>query len=223
MRYARRVEWILRAATNDADGLSHGVRRELVFLTALCGALYGGAMGAFGALEGQQFVQIIYGALKVPMLLLCTFAIGLPSFLVLNTLAGLRRDFRLVVEALLSTQTAVAIVLASLAPITVLWYCSHAGYVQAIFFNGIVFAVASGAAQQVMRAHYRRLVVRNPRHRTLLRVWIILYAGIAIQMAWLLRPFVGNPNAEISFFRPDAFSKNAYEVVARIVWSLVAP
>ena len=58
------------------------------------GFAYGAAMGSFGGVAGERAWQLLYSAVKAPLLLLATFAIGLPFFFVLNTLYGLRRDFR---------------------------------------------------------------------------------------------------------------------------------
>jgi hypothetical protein len=34
------------------------------------------------------------------------------------------------------------------------------------------------------------------------KVWVIIYALVGAQMAWLLRPFIGNPDAAFTWFRP---------------------
>ena len=92
----------------------------------LFGLLYGAAMGSFRGLvaESQWLLQIAYSAVKVPLLLTATFAISLPSFYVVNTLLGLRRDFAAAVRSLVAAQAGLAIVLASLAPFTLFWYAS---------------------------------------------------------------------------------------------------
>ncbi len=37
--------------------------------------------------------------------------------------------------------------------------------------------------------------------RKVLRVWVVIYAIVGAQMAWIMRPFIGAPNLEFSFFR----------------------
>ena len=78
---------------------------------------------------------------------------------------------------------------------TVFWYASSAHYHAAILFNAAMFAVASLASQVVLARGYRPLIARNPKHRWLLRTWIVIYAFVGIQMGWTLRPFVGAPDA----------------------------
>jgi hypothetical protein len=200
----------------------HPLRRlaQFALLIALFGIIYGGVMGGFGGEFGPRFRQISFSALKVPLLLIATFAISLPNFFVLNTLAGLRADFSHAVRALAATQAGLTIILASFAPFTVLWYVSCASYQAAILFNALMFGCASFAAQQLLRRFYEPLIARHPRHRWLLRAWLIIYAFVGIQMAWILRPFVGDPYTPTHFFRQGAWG-NAYEKLASIAWHLL--
>jgi hypothetical protein len=84
-----------------------------------------------------------------------------------------------------------------------------------------VFGAASVSAQFLLRRWYRPLVLRNPRHRMLLRSWLLIYAFVGIQTGWVLRPFVGHPDAPTRFFRPDAWG-NAYVNVAETLWKAIS-
>ena len=193
---------------------------QLVAFVAIFGAFYGAVMGTFGGVRGERALQLLYSGLKVPLLLLVTFALSLPSFFVLNTLLGVRADFARALRALVATQAVLTIVLASLAPFTAVWYASLDAYRPAILFNAAMFAVASFAAQGLLRRWYAPLIARNIRHRMLLRVWIIIYAFVGVQMAWVLRPFVGDPTKPTRFFREGAWG-NAYVEVARMIVEVV--
>jgi hypothetical protein len=195
---------------------------SLLRQVALFGLVYGAVMGTFGGIGLHRLEQILYSALKVPMLLLVTFVICLPSFFVLNTLLGVRRDFPQVARALVATQASLTVVLAALAPYTALWYLSSAHYQRALLFNGAMFAVASAAAQVVLWRMYQPLIARNRRHRALAFTWLTLYVCVGIQMAWVLRPFVGNPGMPTQFFRDESWG-NAYVFIARTIWRAVAP
>ena len=56
------------------------------------------------------------------------------------------------------------------------------------------------------------LIAKNPRHRVMLWMWLFVYCFVAIQMAWVLRPFIGQPGISPSFFRKEAWG-NAYVAV----------
>jgi len=143
--------------------------------------------------------------------------LSLPSFFVLNTLLRLRSDFSRVLQSLLAMQTGLTVILAALAPFTAFWYISSSGYQLAILFNGGMFAVASLSAQWMLRRDYVPLVRDNPKHRWMLRTWLLIYVFVGIQMGWVLRPFIGDPNAPVQLFREGSWS-NAYEFVLRMIW-----
>src|SRR5262249_18388359 len=110
---------------------------------------------------------------------------------------------------LAATQAAVAVILACLAPYTALWYLTSGDYHEATLFNALMFAIASFAAQWVLRRRYAPLIARNRRHRTMLWTWLGVYAFVGIQMGWILRPFIGQPQRAVTFFRNDTWG-NAY-------------
>ena len=216
----RRADEILRSGGDTAKGVARPAVQHLALLVVF-GMFYGAVMGSFGGVGGERALQPLYSAAKVPLLLLVTFALSLPSFFILNTLLGVRDDFPTVLRALAATQAALTIVLASLAPMTAFWYASSGDYRQALSFNALMFGASSVAAQFLLRGWYRPLIARNPRHRTLLRAWLVIYAFVGIQTAWVLRPFVGHPDGLTRFFRYGAAWGNAYEHVARTLWQAV--
>jgi hypothetical protein len=202
------------------DRLTKLPNSRLLVCGLVCGLSYGAVMGGFGGVSGERLWQVVFSAVKVPLLLLVTFALSLPSFFVLNTLLGVRADFARALRALVATQAALTVVLLSLAPYTTVWYVSSAHYEAAILFNGLMFGVASFAGQWLLRGYYRPLIARNARHRVLLRVWLVIYVFVGVQMGWVLRPFIGQPDLPVQFFREEAWG-NAYVTVARMVWRLV--
>ena len=188
-----------------------------VVAVVLGGGVYGAVMGGFGGLAGDRGLQVAFSAVKVPLLLLLTTALALPSFFVVNTVRGLRGDWPAVLRAVVGAQGAVAIVLGALAPYTAVWYASSGHYQRATAFNGVMFLVAAVAAQWVLRQYYAPLIAGDRRHRAVMRGWLVLYAFVAIQLGWVLRPFVGDPSQPPTFFRAGAWG-NAYVVVADVVW-----
>lgn len=197
--------------------------RGLIATTFLFGIAYGAVMGAYAGLSPDRWQQMLYSAIKVPLLILVSFALSVPSFYVFHALLGLSRDFPAALRGLAATQSAMAIILASLAPLTALWYVSVADYNAAITFNGLMFATASLSAQILLRRHYAPLIAANPRHRWMLVVWLLVYIFVAIQFAWVMRPFIGDPDQPPQFFRRDVLSDNAYVVVLRLAWRFLVP
>jgi len=194
---------------------------SLTLAVVVYGMFYGGVMGTYGGIAGPRIWQVVYSAVKVPFLLFATFLLSLPSFFVTNTLLGLRSDFPRVIRALMSTQAGLTVILSALAPFTAFWYVSGSGYQPAILSNGVMFGVASFSAQWMLRRSYLPLVRANPRHRWMLRAWLVIYVFVGIQMGWVLRPFIGDPSAPVQFFREGSWS-NAYEVVFQMIWDVLS-
>ena len=207
-----RLDW---ATTRGAGGIV-----ELALFVMAFGAIYGLAMGSFGVLfVGDRWLQMTYSALKVPLLLLISFSLCLPSFYVFNALLGLKRDFLQAIGAIVASQACLAVVLSSLAPLTLVCYSSTDDYNFAVLFNGAPFLIASLAAQYALARAYRPLVAGNPRHRIAMILWLVLYIFVAIQLAWILRPFVGSPSLPATFFRKDALT-NAYVALISVLGGL---
>jgi hypothetical protein len=212
------IDQVLRSSAGSDGPLPLA---RLVGTTVVCGLLYGAVMGSYAGLAPDRWQQVVFSAVKVPLLILVAFALSLPSFYVFNAVLGLAGDFRAAVRSLAATQSCLAIVLVSLAPLTAFWYASAADYRSAITFNGLMFAVASCSSQILLRRHYGALIARNRRHRFMLIAWLIVYVFVAVQFAWIMRPFVGDPGQPPQFFRNDPLADNAYVFVARLAWRLV--
>lgn len=208
----------LRAA-DTAEGSPLRARRLVVVVLA-GGMLYGAAMGSFGWLWGRPSWQVVYSAVKLPVLLLGTFGLSLPVFFVLNTLLGVRGEFRQAVRAILSAQAALTGVLASLAPVALLWYVSTDNYRSAVVVNAAFVAGAAFLGHLALRRSYRPLIRRNRRHRLLLMAWLVVFGFVGGQMTWILRPWVGDPSMPAALLRRDVWG-NAYVHLFHALLSLL--
>jgi hypothetical protein len=218
--WAQAADDILRAGTRRRIAERSVSARIIVGFLIGCGLFYGAVMGSYDGGVAVRPLQALYSAIKVPLLLMAAFGLSLPSFFVINALVGLREDFGRSLRALLTAQAGLTIILASLAPFTVLRYVSSTDYASAILFNAAMFAVASLAAQILLRRLYAPLIRRHYAHRWMMWVWLVIYAFVGVQLAWVARPFIGSPELATRFFRADAWS-NAYVHIARLLWDVV--
>jgi hypothetical protein len=210
------VNGLLRGQGRYAAGRGDVPWRQLAALVAFGGSVYGASMGFFGA----RALQALFSGTKVPILLCAATLVCLPNFYVVNTLLGLRDDFAAACRGIFAAQATLAITLAALAPVTLFAYASSGDYDVAIVWNGVAFAAGTIAGQVTLQRHYRALIASNPRHRVGRFAWLALYVFVAIQLAWVLRPFVGSPNIPTRFLREHAWS-NAYvevfDTVSRVL------
>jgi len=211
------IDRLLRGGSNADDPISISASFwHLVVCVVVFGGSYGLVMGAFSGFTGDHGLQLLFSCIKAPLLLLFSFVVSLPSFFVLNSLCGLRRDFGEALKALAATQAGLTVILASFAPFTAVWYLSSDNYQSAVAFNGVMFAAASVSSQFLLRRYYGPLIRRDSRHRWMLTGWLVVYCFVGIQLAWVLRPFIGDPSSPPQFLRSDVFRENAYEVVFRL-------
>ena len=217
------IDFVLRRGQQERDILP--VRQVFVMLLVF-GPVYGMVMGSYNWVVGnrslvEQVPQMLCSAIKVPLLITVTLLVAIPSFFVINTLMGLRDDFRSSIRAIVSAQAGLTIILASLLPLTVFSYISLSylpvSYQTAVLFNAAMFGLASVSAQLLLRRYYRSLIAKNNRHKLMVRLWIIVYAFVGIQAAYVLRPFIGSPNEPTTFFRRESF-ENAYVKI----WSMIS-
>lgn len=182
------------------------------------GGIYGAAMGSYGWIVGartfsQQLPMMLFVALKVPLLFIITTSISLPSYFVINTILGLRSDFGNALRAILFAQAALNVGLCSMLGFTLVYYFSVPDsprfYQSAVLFNAFIFGAAALVGQASMSRRYRPLCAKNPNHRFALFAWLLVFAMVGIQLGWTLRPFIGQPHADITFLRDEPF-ENAF-------------
>ena len=55
--------------------------------------------------------------------------------------------------------------------------------------------------------------------KTIFRIWVIVFALVGAQMSWVLRPFVGNPDRQFTFFRER--DGNFFQAVGNTIGKLM--
>jgi hypothetical protein len=196
------IERILRAPGEyfaeiaAEERLNHKIR-ALLLQSTLCFALYGAVMGLT---HGWQ--QALYSAIKLPALFLLTLVVCLPSLYFFNILLGSRLYLPQVLALSLTAITITAALTASLAPITLFFWLSGRDYDFALVMNvtflaitgaiGLLFLIGGMIQIDPIRGLFS---LRWP----VLLVWMMLYAFVGTQMAWILRPFMGTLEQVIPF------------------------
>jgi hypothetical protein len=200
----------------DTAGLRSLAGRRSVRIVLVASPVYGLAMGSFSVDALGRVAFAVLSAVKLPFLILVSAAVCVPGFFVINAAAGLRDDFRESLRAIAAAQAAVALALCSFAPLVLVLYSGLESHRIALIWNMLAFTAAAVIGQIVMLRRYRPLIRRNTRHRSMLVVWLVMYAFVGVQMGWSLRPFVGTPGTPVQVFRDGAFT-NAYVAVWRTV------
>lgn len=135
--------------------------------------------------------------------------------------AGL--GFRQTLLTQLMSYTVAALILASMAPITLFILFNTPplssgdpfGHRLFLLLNVMIIAITGIVANGRL---YRFLLLKTDDRALSLRILAAWLAGnlfVGAQLSWNLRPFIGSPNLEIQFLRPNPFHGNFYESVYR--------
>ena len=179
-------------------------------LLIVAGAAWQGAMmGSYALWNGGSVWFLVWGALKVPILLGLAGGLCVPILRVMSLLLGISDEFEAVSRSLLGVQVAFVAVLTALSPLILLLYASGASYRGALGANIFLWVFASLVALWRAKVELAPLLRRERKLRVLGAWGFALWAFVAVQTGWSLRPFIGRPDAPPQFLRRDALS-NAY-------------
>lgn len=193
--------------------------RYALFTILLLGGLYGGVAGAY---SGP--LQAVAAALKLPFLFVATFAVCFPAFYVVQVLVGSRLRLLQVVVLVTSTLALTTVVLAAFIPLPAFFLITGANY----YFQHLLHIAVVGAAgtfgmyalHDGLTTICERRGVYPRKAITIMRLWALLFAFVGIQMAWNLRPFLGDRNQPFRVI--GHYQGNFYEAVIYAMKQLVA-
>lgn len=214
------VEQILRtredffAEIREGIGLRGKIIAMMISSATFLG-IYGGVMGA--ASQSHPVPQMFSSGFKLPVLFLITLVICTPSLYFFNLLFGSRQTISQNIALIMTAVTTTAVLLVSLAPVSLFFLSTGGGYDFFKLLNVGIFGVSSLMGVLFLRQGFAASVdADNPEgrgaRRTLFLAWVVLYAFVGMQMAWTLRPFIGMPGGEFELIRQNGVS-NFYENV----------
>lgn len=220
----------------------------LTVLLILLGAVYGLCMGSFALFnrETPQYMQPLASMVKVPALFLLTLLVTLPSLYVFNALLGSRLGAASLLRLLVASLAVSLAVLGSFGPIVAFFSVSTTSYPFMLILNVLLFAVAGVLGLGFLLRTMSRLTavpapppipaveqadaqpgalermpaeVADNRVRMVFAVWVVVFGLVGSQMSWVLRPFIGAPDAPFTLFRVR--ESNFFEAVRRTLAALL--
>lgn len=184
------------------------------------------ACAVYGAiLAGWRSPRLAaYGALKLPALFLGSMGVVALANWMVAVLLGSGLSFRDTLFIVFGAMTVSGWMLLALAPVALFFRATgvptggsdaalqYAHNAMLVTHIGVL-AVAGFGGNAALRQGLRRSVrVTCPVGR-LFAAWILCFAFVGCQLAWMLRPFVGSPFYPVAFLRADALERNFYEFV----------
>jgi hypothetical protein len=186
----------------------------LVSLTAFYGLVAGAWAGP---------LQAISAGVKLPLLVLATLVICFPAFYVVQILVGSRLRLLQVLVLVLAALSLTAVLLAAFVPVAVFFLITGANYYFLQLLHVLVVLVAGlfgmYALHEGLSVVCEQRGVYPRKALTIMRAWAVLFAFVGIQMAWNLRPFLGDRGEPFQVFRD--YEGNFYAAVVYSVNKLL--
>ncbi|MBL8728023.1 MAG: hypothetical protein JNM25_06305 [Planctomycetes bacterium] len=205
--------------------------KTLTIAGVLLGCAYGLFMGLYAVLrsENPSSEQLLATVAKVPLLFLATLCVTFPSLYVFSALANSRLTAAQTLRLLLAAITVNLALLASFGPVTAFFTLSTDSYPFLVVLNVVFFALSGFAGLMFLRRVLDTVFLPAPPRpsetegerddagrplpplpnradaavgRRVFSIWILTYGLVGAQMGWILRPFIGAPTLEFTFFRP---------------------
>lgn len=162
--------------------------------------LYGIVMGAY-----NELIQSIAAGLKLIFLFISTLIICFPSFFIIQLILGSKIKLRQVILIILSGFVLTTSILLAFIPIVVFFLLTGDNYyfLQLLHIAIFLFAGFFGI-RLIIEALKYSCEKDNIYPKTgvmVFRIWIVIFAFVGIQLAWNLRPFMGDKDQPFELFR----------------------
>ena len=219
-----RVDYMLHNPWCIIESMRRGLelaKMALVFLgiSLALAAIYGAVMGATNLVQASKMatdgklLMVVSSAIKVPVLFACTLVIVLLPVYVANAFVGPRLSFLQMVTMALASTAVMSIILASTATVALFFSITSRSYHFIKSLHVLFFVYAGLVGVRFFQKSIRVVtpVAMRCRLKRLFLPALLLYAFVGMELAWVLRPFVGDPGMKYRVFRPR--SGNFYESV----------
>jgi hypothetical protein len=218
------LDYILRAQTALFEQIhsQKDLPRIIASMAILCGLLSGTYGLVMGMYNGP--LQAIASMVKLPILFLLTAIICIPSLYTFNVLLGQSFKFLQTVALMVMTLGTTTILLVSLAPIAFFFTMTTSdNYQFLILMHVLIFGLCGvyGVRYLYRGCSYLAFRMEQPLNNLLLRIWIIIYAIVGMQLGWRLRPFIGNQGMPFEILR-EQDGGNFYIMVWRSLQNLLS-
>ena len=194
--------------------------------TILCAA-YGLTMGATAWTGSWQrgLAQMTAASIKLPLLYLLSLTVCFPVLYIVLVMMGSRLRFGQALALILMALACNALLLASCAPLALFFAFTGASYSFIKLLHVVICAFSGLWAMTALLQGLRLMCEKSDLYPLkalrILQIWVLIFGFVGTQMAWSLRPFVGEPNTPFQVFRQQ--EGNFYQAVGQSFFQLFRP
>jgi hypothetical protein len=169
------------------------------------------------------FLQAISSGIKVPLLFSLAFLVCFPAFFIIQHVLGSKLGFWQMFKVILAGFVMVALVMVSFAPIVIFFLITGDNYSFLKLLHVAIFGLSGlFGMKTILDALKFSCEKKNVYPKigvVVFRFWIVILAFVGMQLAWNLRPFIGNRELPFELFRKR--EGNFYLSVIRAARDLV--
>lgn len=202
----------------DKEGLRQAIRDSIISIV-IFGSLYGATMGVWSG----SFVQILFSAMKLPLLLLISIAVVLPSYYVINLVIGGRESFMQLATLIFTGFSIVSTILLAFVPINLFFIITSPrdtiSYLFMVFMTLAIFGFGCILTIIYLVECVQYLTTKNKgfitlRDMTPITATLVILAFVGTQLAWFIRPWY---NTAPGFVRSEV-SGNFYTNILSLIF-----
>jgi hypothetical protein len=185
-----------------------------------------GLAGFFGLVAGAYSgpAQALSSAIKLPVLFFATLLVCFPALFVVQVLVGSRLRLLQVIVLVTGALALTSVLLAAFVPITLFFLVTGANYYFQHLLNIAIAGVAGlfglYALHEGLSLVCEKRGVYPRKALTIMRAWAVLFAFVGIQLAWNLRPFLGDRNEPFRII--GSYQGNFYAAIIYATRQLLA-
>ena len=162
--------------------------------------LYGVVMGCYNGWE-----QAISSGIKVPVFLTLTLVVCFPGFYINQFVLGSKLGLLHMLNVILKGFLMVSLIMVAFAPIVIFFLITGDNYAFIKLLHVGIFSISGffGAKTMIEALRYccEKSKVYPKVGVVVFRFWVIILAFVGMQLAWNLRPFIGNRGMKFEVFR----------------------
>jgi hypothetical protein len=203
----RREEFFERIL--QSDGASRRILR-LYLVLVLLSFCYGVIMGSYHGL-----LQSLATGVKIPLLLSLTLVICCPAFLVIQLILGSQLRLSQMIAIVLSGFVLTVSIMIAFAPILIFFQLTGGNYHFLILLHLLIWALSGFFGMKTivdaLKFSCEKKSIYPQTGVVVFRFWVVIFAFVGVQLAWNLRPFLGDRQRPFQLFRE--YEGNFYTAV----------
>ena len=209
----------------DREAVFESIKNEINLkeyaITAILGtiissALYGAVMGLYAG-----GVQVLFDAAKIPILLLISLFVSLPTFYVLNGILGGELSLKQMTVLFMISVTVMSVMMIAFLPVTLFFTLTtpertFVSYGFTVLLNVLFFFISGVTAVIYLLNGFNRIHGENKKWVPAMMIGSAVLAFVGTQLAWVLRPYF---HTSLTFVAPPEgnFYIALFNLIARLI------